>query len=302
LLAVHAHPDDEASKGAATVARYHADGVRTVLVCCTGGEMGDLQNPALRELGQPFHGLTPEQERAKLSEVRPLELARSAEIIGYDRVHMLGYRDSGMLGEPSNDDPESFHQAPIDEAVGRLVAVMRDERPDVVLTYGDDHGGYPHPDHVRVHEISVLAWERAADPSWYPEAGEPFQPRKLYYVAWANARIVAIHDALLRLRGSSIYGEEWLQRGLTPEQVTTRIDGSGFLAARTGALLAHASQVDPTEGFWFALDDAELAETYPWDDFVLARSLVGLPPAGEMEHDLFAGIRSSADASSRARS
>src|SRR6187399_3441221 len=91
LLSVHAHPDDEASKGAPTVAKYGAEGVHTVLVCCTGGEEGDLQNPSLREEGQPFHGLTPEQEKVRLAELRPDELRRSAEIIGFDRVAMLGY-------------------------------------------------------------------------------------------------------------------------------------------------------------------------------------------------------------------
>ena len=125
MLTVHAHPDDEASKGAPTVARYHAEGVATVLVCCTGGEEGDLQNPGLREAGQPFHGLTPEEERAKVVEMRNEELAESARVIGFDEVVMLGYRDSGMPESEANAHPESFHQADIDEAVGRLVAVVR---------------------------------------------------------------------------------------------------------------------------------------------------------------------------------
>ena len=138
LLSVHAHPDDEASKGAATVAKYHDENVHTVLVCCTGGEEGDLQNPSLREPGGPFHGLTPDAEKALLAELRPLELAASAALIGYDQVEMLGYRDSGMPDSASNDHPESFHQADIDEATGRLVAVIRSTRPQVVLTYSDD--------------------------------------------------------------------------------------------------------------------------------------------------------------------
>ncbi len=171
LLTVHAHPDDEASKGAPTVAMYHAQGVRTVLVCCTGGEEGDLQNPALREEGGPFHGMTPEQEKAKMVEVRPGELARAAEVIGFDEVVMLGYRDSGMPETDANDNPASFHSAPLDEATARLVEIIRRERPQVILTYNDDQAGYPHPDHLKVHDISVLAFERAGDPAWYPEAG-----------------------------------------------------------------------------------------------------------------------------------
>src|SRR5262249_5602877 len=149
-----AHPDDEASKGAATLARYHAEGVRTVLVCCTGGEEGELQNPALREPGQPFHGLTPEEEKERVAALRAEELARSAEIIGFDEVVMLGYRDSGMKDSEANDDPASFHSCDFDEAVSRLVAVLRRERPQVVITYNDDQQGYPHPDHLRVHDIS----------------------------------------------------------------------------------------------------------------------------------------------------
>ena len=138
MLTVHAHPDDEASKGAPTLAKYHAEGVRTVLVCCTGGEEGDLQNPTLRESGQPFHGLSPEQERAKVASMRADELAASAAVIGFDAVEMLGYRDSGMADTAPNEHPDCFHQADIDEATGRLVAIIRRERAQVIFTYVDD--------------------------------------------------------------------------------------------------------------------------------------------------------------------
>jgi len=291
LLSVHAHPDDEASKGAPTVARYHAEGVRTVLVCCTGGEEGDLQNPSLREPGQPFHGLTPEQEKAMLAELRPSELAASAAAIGFDETIMLGYRDSGMAESPSNENPESFHQADLDEAVGRLVEIIRHERPQVILTYGDDQSIYPHPDHLRVHDISVPAFDRAGDPDWYPEAGTPFQPSKLYYTTWSMSRMVAVHEALLRLRGASPYDEKWLDRPNQDDRITTRLDVRPTLGARTAALRAHATQVDPTEAFWFGLSDDELADVYPYEDWILARSLVGDIPAGDdVEDDLFAGI------------
>jgi mycothiol S-conjugate amidase len=293
LLTVHAHPDDEASKGAPTMAMYKAEGVHTVLVCCTGGEEGDLQNPALREPGQPFHGLSPEEEKQRLAELRPGELALSAEIIGFDEVVMLGYRDSGMADTDPNHNPESFHQAPIDEAVGRLVKVIREQRADVLITYGDDQSGYPHPDHLKVHDISILAWERAGDPAWYPGLGEPYQPQKLYYSVWAKARMTAIHEATLRLRGASPYDEEWLKREGHDNRITTRLDVGNFLWARSGALRAHATQVDPAEPHWFGLTDEELADVYPWEDWILARSLVGMPPEGELETDLFAGIRAS---------
>jgi mycothiol S-conjugate amidase len=291
LLTVHAHPDDEASKGAPTVAKYAAEGVHTVLVCCTGGEEGDLQNPSLRAEGQPFHGLTPEQEKAKVVAMRPMELAESARIIGFDEVVMLGYRDSGMPDSPANQHPESFHMADLDEAVGRLVAEIRRTRPQVLITYGDDQRGYPHPDHLRVHDISVLAFDRAGDPEWYPELGEPFQPSKMYYSTWSRARTIAVHERLLERDGKSPFDEKWFARPDQDARVTTRVDISEHQFARSAALRAHATQVDPGEGWWFALADSELNEIYPWEDWILARSLVGPIPEGPTEDDLFAGVR-----------
>lgn len=203
---------------------------------------------------------------------------------------MLGYRDSGMVDTDPNNHPESFHQAPIDDAVERLVAVIRRTKPQVIITYGDDHSGYPHPDHVKVHEISVLAFERAGDPDWYPEAGEPFEPLKLYYTIWTRARLMAVHEALLRLRGTSPYDEKWFERRSQDERITTRLDIGDYLWARTGALRAHATQVDPAEAFWFGLEDHELREAYPYEDWVLASSRVGGVAEGEVETDLFDGI------------
>ncbi len=295
LLTVHAHPDDEASKGAPTVARYHAEGVHTVLVCATGGEEGDLQNPALRQPGQPFHGLTPEQEKAKVGELRADELAASARIIGFDEVVMLGYRDSGMPDTPPNEHPDSFHQADLDESVGRLVAVIRRVQPQVVITYGDDQTGYPHPDHLKVHDISMIAFERSGDPDWYPEAGAPFQPSKLYYSAWSRARMMAVHETLLERDGTSPFDDKWFERPDQDHRITTRIDVAGYQWARSEALRAHATQVDPEAGWWFGLDDAEMSKVYPWEDFILARSLVGDVPADDSERDLFAGVRESVE-------
>ena len=233
LLTVHAHPDDEASKGAPTLAKYHAEGVHTVLVCCTGGEEGDLQNPTLRAEGQPFHGLTPEQEKAKVVAMRPIELAESARIIGFDEVVMLGYRDSGMADTPPNEHPDSFHMADLDEATGRLVAEIRRTRAQVILTYGDDQRGYPHPDHLRVHDISVLAFDRAGDPDWYPDLGEPFQPSKMYYSTWSRARMLAVHERLLARDGKSPFEEKWFERPDQDGRVTTRLDVSEFQFARS---------------------------------------------------------------------
>ncbi len=293
LLTVHAHPDDEASKGAPTLAKYGADGVHTVLVCCTGGEEGDLQNPSLREEGQPFHGLEPDEERALVASMRAPELAAAAAVIGFDEVEMLGYRDSGMAETPPNEHPGCFHQADLDEAVGRLVAIVRRTKSQVMITYGDDQAGYPHPDHLRVHDISVLAFDRAGDPDWYPELGEPFQPSKLYYSVWTKARIVAVHEAMIEHTGASPFSEEWLARDGQDHRVTSKIDCTDFQWARTGALRAHATQVDPNAGWWFGLTDEQLSIAYPWEDWILARSVVGPIPADDSERDLFAGVRES---------
>jgi mycothiol S-conjugate amidase len=180
--------------------------------------------------------------------------------------------------------------ADIDEAAGHLVEVVRRTRPQVLLTYGDDQRGYPHPDHLKVHDISVLAFERAGDPAWYPELGEPFQPSKLYYSAWSRSRMVAVHEALIERRGESPFEASWFERPDMDHRITTKVDVGEFLWARSAALRAHATQVDPSAAWWFGLTDDELAEVYPWEDWILARSLVGPIPVGADEADLFAGV------------
>ncbi len=281
LLTVHAHPDDESSKGAGTVARYHDEGVRTVLVTCTGGEAGDILNAAM---DRP-------EVRADLPAIRRRELHRAAAIIGYDEVVWLGYRDSGMPGTPENEHPDAFANAPMEEAVGRLVEVIRRERPQVIVTYPDDQQGYPHPDHLRVHDISVLAFDAAGDPDAYPDAGEPWQPLKLYYSAWARARMVAIHEKFLELGLESPFSDEWFTRPWPEDRITTNIDTSGFGHVRGDALLAHATQIDPASPFWFGLPPEEIAKLNDQEEYILARSLVETPVP---ETDLFAGVREQA--------
>lgn len=282
LLSVHAHPDDEASKGPGTVARYHAEGVHTVLVTCTGGEEGDILNPAMD---------TPEI-KADIGAVRALELEAAVEIIGYDELVLLGYRDSGMPESDANEHPDSFAAAPLEEAIGKLVHEIRRTRPQVIITYGDDHSGYPHPDHIRVHEISVAAFDAAGDPEAFPEAGDPHEALKLYYTVWSRRRILATHEKFLELGLESPYDERWLDRPGEDDRITTSIDLDGFGDIRRQALLAHATQVDPTSKFWFGLPPEVLATVHPFDDYVLARSRVRtkLP-----ESDLFAGVGATAD-------
>ncbi len=287
LLTVHAHPDDEASKGAGTVARYHAEGVHTVLVTCTGGEEGDILNPAMEQPGI----------RDRLAEVRFEELDRAARIIGYDEVVMLGYRDSGMPDSPANTDPRSFAAAPLDEAVERLVAVIRRTRPQVIVTYPQDQRGYPHPDHLRVNEISELAFDAAGDPDRFPLAGPRWQPLRLCYVRWSVRRMRAIHEKYLELGLESPYKDERLARLLASEAealaaaqatggVHVTVDISGYVYVTREALLAHATQVDPSSRHWFGLPTEVSDQVYPYEEYEVVRDLTGV----ESTDDLFAGI------------
>lgn len=285
LLAVHAHPDDEASKGAGTVAKYTAEGVRCVLVTCTGGEAGEILNPAAAS----------SVAAADLASVRRRELEEAIAIIGYSKLHLLGYHDSGMPDTEHNARHDNFANADPDEAVGRLVEIIRAERPHVILTYPEDQSRYPHPDHVRVHDVSVVAFDAAGDPARFPERGEPWQPLKLYYQgAFTKARLEFLHQWFVDHGEESPFAE-WLS--MFPDgwvdPTTTRIDVSGFLDARRRALLAHATQVAP-DSIWFRVPEDVVRERMPWEEMVLARSLVDVPSSNGWETDLFAGIRRTA--------
>ena len=280
LLTVHAHPDDESSKGAPTIALYKTQGIPATLVCCTGGEAGDILNPAMDR----------DDVRQNLAAVRREELARATEIIGYDRVDMLGYHDSGMPDMPDNERPDNFWNAPLDEAIGKLVAIIRRDRPQVIVTYPEDQSHYAHPDHLRVHDITIPAFDRAADPDWYPEAGDPFQPLKLYYSAWSSARMIGMHEKFLELGLESPFDETWRQRWADASQddlITTKVPVGDFYDVREKALLAHATQIDPESPFWFGLPSDVARGVHPYDDYILARSLVDTQVP---ETDLFAGV------------
>jgi mycothiol S-conjugate amidase len=289
LLTIHAHPDDEASKGSATVAKYAAEGVRTVLVCCTGGEAGEVLNKAMD---------TPNVV-ANLPAIRAEELTASVATIGYAAMHLLGYHDSGMPGTEWNQRPDNFHTAPMAEAVGKLVAIIRAERPQVIVTYADGRAGYAHPDHLRVHDISGPAFNAAGDPSQYPQLGEPWRPLKLYYVGGAMSvkrmqALTSLYEAIGEENPFAQWQARRRERGLPemrPDTVTTLIDVGDFLAVRRAALLAHRTQIDP-EGAWMRIPDDALRKAFPWDEYELAQSLVeNHVPEGEIERDLFAGIR-----------
>lgn len=276
-MCIHAHPDDEASKGAPTVARYVAEGHEASLVCATGGEQGDILNPAMDR----------EDVRANLPEIRRRELDASVKTIGYHECVMLGYRDSGMPETDANLHPDCFANADFDEAVGRFVGEIRRFRPHVLITYADDQQGYQHPDHLRVHDISIPAFDRAGDPSWYPRAGEPWKPLKLYYSMWSRARLLAYHLKYAELELESPYDERWFSRPDMDDRISTRVDIGQYFGVRTAALLAHATQIDPAEKFWFGLPDEAAVAAYPYEDYILALSRV---PTDRYETDLFDGV------------
>ncbi|KAB7761579.1 MULTISPECIES: mycothiol conjugate amidase Mca [Mycobacteriaceae] len=281
LMAVHAHPDDESSKGAATMAKYAANGARVMVVTLTGGERGDILNPAM-DLPE-VHG--------RIHEVRRDEMARAAEILGVEH-HWLGFVDSGLPeGDPLPPLPEgSFAVVPIEEPVRRLVRVIREFRPHVITTY-DENGGYPHPDHIRCHQVSMAAYEAAADHVQFPDEGEPWSISKLYYGhGFLRRRMQMLQDEFAK-HGEVGPFEKWLQHW-DPEhdpfanRVTTRIECADFFEQRDQALLAHATQIDPNGDFFRAPIEWQ-QRLWPTEEYELARSRV---PVTLPETDLFTGV------------
>ncbi len=296
LMAVHAHPDDESSKGAAMMARYVCEGVQVMVVTCTSGERGSVLNRRLQgnlEL------------ETNLAEIRRQEMAAACEILGV-RHAWLGFADSGLPeGDPLPPLPEGcFARQPVQVAAEPLVRLVREFQPHVITTY-DEHGGYPHPDHIACHQVCVAVFEAAGDPNRYLGTGEPWQPLKLYYdQVFSKARTQALHEAMIARGLESPYHELcpytallklWEHR--EERRITTRVPCAEFFPTRNRALLAHATQVSPEDGFWFHVPVTVQQEVWPTEDFELARSLVDttLP-----EDDLFAGIRLPAQAYSLA--
>jgi mycothiol S-conjugate amidase len=250
-----------------------------------------------------------EEVKADIGAVRMRELDAAAKVIGYDEVVMLGYRDSGMPDTEANAHPDNFANADLDEATGRLVEIVRRERPQVIVGYARDRV-YAHPDHVRVHEISVLAFERAGDPEWYPELGPPWQPLKLYYSnGFTRERIRGLHEWFVS-QGEESPLAKWVEHmderdakaaATDPADdghdeslelvTTTRIDVRDQIDVGRAALLAHRTQI-PADSFFFRVPLEVEQELHPWEEYVLARCLVDPgAPEGEYETDLFAGLR-----------
>jgi mycothiol S-conjugate amidase len=280
LMAVHAHPDDESSKGAATMARYVAEGVDVLVVTCTGGERGSILNPRLADDPNVL---------ANLADIRRQEMDTAREILGVEQA-WLGFVDSGLPeGDPLPPLPEGcFALQPLDDAAEPLVRLVREFRPHVMATY-DENGGYPHPDHIMCHRVSVEAYDAAADPQRYPDAGEVWAPLKLYYMqTMSKARTTALHEGMLAAGLESPYAE-WLARWADRDErtITTRVPCADWYSVRDRALTAHATQVDP-DGFWFACPLEIQRKVWPTEDYELAHSRV---PTELPEDDLFAGVR-----------
>jgi len=286
LMAVHAHPDDESSKGAATMAKYVAEGAQVLVATCTGGERGSVLNPKMER----------PEVLADITNIRRAEMAKAREILGVDQA-WLGFVDSGLPeGDPLPPLPDGcFGLQDPEEAAKPLIKLIREFRPHVMTTY-DENGGYPHPDHIMCHKISVVAFDAAGDPARYPELGEPWQPMKLYYNSgWTRARMLALHEGMLAAGLESPYTEwleKWSDRDDRGDKITTRVECGDYFAVRDDALRAHATQVDP-EGFWFRIPLELQQKVWPTEDFELARSMVDSPIP---ESDLFAGIHEPAGA------
>jgi mycothiol S-conjugate amidase len=261
------------------MARYASEGVRVVLVCATDGAEGDILNPRMDRPGI----------KDRMVELRRAELETACDILGVERVYHLGYRDSGMPESDANRHPEAFWNADPDEAVGRMVEIIRAERPEVILSY-DESKGYEHPDHIRVYEWGIRAFREAGDPSKFPDKGAPWEPSKLYYFAtFSRKRLQILHDAAIAEGIESPFAgwlDQWDKMGFPEPEITTTIDVGRFIETRSKALLAHATQIDP-DSFWFAIPDDMMERVYPGEDYTLVESRVDTQIP---ESDLFAGL------------
>lgn len=280
LIAVHAHPDDESSKGAATYAHYLDEGVEVMIVSCTGGERGDVLNELVAR--DP-------KSRRDLSGLRRDEMARARDIIGFEH-RWLGYQDSGLPPEGVAVPEGSFAHIPAEVSAEVLVRIVREFKPHVMITY-NEQGGYPHPDHIRCHEISKIAWETSGDPEAYPDAGEPWEMSKMYYEEIFNAKRVDTvyqwlldHDAASPLIGQFEELREWMSK--RPYRGTAQVNVGRFFEKRDEALKAHQSQVAPDSTFFFWPIELQ-REAWPFEDYRLAASRVA---TSEFEADLFQGI------------
>jgi N-acetyl-1-D-myo-inositol-2-amino-2-deoxy-alpha-D-glucopyranoside deacetylase len=286
VLFVHAHPDDETIGTGATMAKYAADGAHVTLVTCTLGEEGEILVPDLVHLAA-------DKEDA-LGRHRIGELDEAMQALGVTDHRFLGgagrWRDSGMMGLPTNDRADCFWQADLDTATRELVAVIREVRPQVVVTY-NEIGGYGHPDHIQAHRVAVSAYDAAGRPGRFPDAGEPWQPSKLYYTSFPKSVLAMAYERLKELGEEAPFGAaspEEMPFGDPDETVTTRIDASPYLEQKMAAMRAHATQIQ-VDGPFFALSNDVGQGLFAVEYYRLIKG--GPAPAlGQVEDDLFAGV------------
>src|SRR3954470_22315581 len=289
LLLVHAHPDDEAINNGATMARYVAEGVQVTLLTCTLGEEGEVLVPELAQLAA--------DQADQLGGYRVLELRDAMSALGVDDFRFLGgagrYRDSGMMGTPANGHPRAFWNADLDEAVGHAVAVVREIRPQVVVTY-DENGGYGHPDHIQAHRVAMTAVDAAADPGYRPDLGDPWESAKVYWCCVPRSVLQQGIDALAA-RGDSFFegvtDAADLPFGVADDQVAAAVDARAFVAQKDAAMRAYPTQIT-VDGPFFALSNNLGQEVLGTEYYRLVRGTRG--PAGPgpqgWEDDLFAGL------------
>lgn len=312
LLLVHAHPDDEAMTTGGLIAAAVDAGRRVDLVTCTDGAEGEIHDPTL----------DPEEARPRLAEIRRAELDCALDALGGGavRLHMLGYRDSGMMDTDANNHPESFWQADLDEAIGRAVRIVRESRPAVMVSY-DSNGAYGHPDHINAHRVAVGAYEAAADPSRYPDAGPPHAVAKLYETAFPRERWFGLMMAM-KERGIELPWDfdesieqyaadelnpsnaaavrqagEQLEAGVEDEgfgvpesAITTRVDVAAVADRKRACMACHRTQAQDL-GWLLGLPDDLAADALSPESFILARWRGHEPlPSGLDERDLFEGL------------
>lgn len=281
VLFVYAHPDDEVFSPGGTIALLSDRGVRVVLALATAGEEGEVVNPELRDVVNP----------ADLPAIRQDELLCSQRTLGIAEVVQLGYRDSGMAGSTAGERSDAFIQADREEAARRVAELIRDVKPQVVCTF-DPTGGYGHPDHIMVNAVTRAAFERAGDAQWYPDAGEPWQPSKLYYPVFAQESVRQARAAMEKRGGQFEFGPRPVADaepdvlGAPDEAITTVVDISTTLDRKIAAFRCYDTQNTP-QLFYYTMPGDALREAFSREYFTLARSLVDTP---KPEHDLFAGL------------
>jgi N-acetyl-1-D-myo-inositol-2-amino-2-deoxy-alpha-D-glucopyranoside deacetylase len=290
LLLVHAHPDDETINNGATMARYVAEGAQVTLLTCTLGEEGEILVPELEQLAA--------DQADQLGGYRIWELRGAMDALGVTDIRFLGgpgrYRDSGMMGVPANEHPRAFWNADLDEAVAHAVAVVREVRPQVVVTY-DENGGYGHPDHIQAHRVAMGAVAAAADPAYRPDLGEAWAVAKVYWCCVPRSVLQQGIDAM------AAAGDDTFFEGITSaddfpssvpdEDVTAAVDGTAFATHKDAAMRAHPTQI-LVDGPFFALSNNLGLEVLGVEFYRLVQGERG--PAGPCAHgwedDLFAGL------------